>query len=70
MANRYMKKCSCVSDHKGNANQNDTEISHHFNQNGYQPHKQQQRLERMWGKGTLIHYWWECKRNLHTYLGT
>jgi hypothetical protein len=23
--------------------------------------KKQQMLARMWGKGTLIHCWWECK---------
>jgi hypothetical protein len=48
---------------KGNANQNNTEISLYSSHNGYhEEHKSQQMLMRMrgWG-GTLTHCWWECK---------
>jgi hypothetical protein len=47
---------------KGNVNQNHIKILPHSSKNGYhQEHLQQQMLVRMWGKGTLIHCWWECK---------
>jgi hypothetical protein len=36
--------------HKGNANQNDTEIPRHSIQNGYHQEHKQQVLVRMWGK--------------------
>jgi hypothetical protein len=40
-----------ILSHKGNANQNDTEIPSHTSQNGYhQENKQQQMLVRMWGE--------------------
>jgi hypothetical protein len=40
-----------ILSHKGNANQNYTEILFHPNQNGnHQENKQQQVLVRMWGK--------------------
>jgi hypothetical protein len=42
--------------HKGNANENDTEISLHYSQNGYhQEYKQQQTLANMWGKRACFH---------------
>jgi hypothetical protein len=53
-----MKKCSTSLAIKENANQNNIEIPFQFCSNSYhQEHKQQQMLVRMWGKGTLIHYW-------------
>jgi hypothetical protein len=57
-----MKKSSTSLSHKGNANQNDTEIPSHPSQNGYhQENKKQQMLVRIWGKGISIHCWRECK---------
>ena len=55
MANRHMKRCSNVTPHQGNTNQNHTETPPHECQSGY----------RCWrGCGeteTLLHSWWECK---------
>jgi hypothetical protein len=48
---------------KENANQNNTEISPHSNQNGHGQEYKQQMLARMEGKRNLIycHFWWEYK---------
>jgi hypothetical protein len=44
--------------HKGNTNQNYTEIPSHPNENGNHQKNKQQMLVRMEReKGTLIHYW-------------
>jgi hypothetical protein len=48
--------------HKGNANQNDTEILTHTTQKSYHNNTHNlQMLKRMWGKATLIYCWWTCK---------
>jgi hypothetical protein len=45
------KEILSIPVHKGNANQNRTEISPHSCWNGYhQEYKQEQMLARMWGK--------------------
>jgi hypothetical protein len=38
--------------HKGNANQNHTEIPSHPSQNGYNQENKQQMLVRVWGEGS------------------
>jgi hypothetical protein len=51
-----------IPTHKGNVNQNHIKIPPLSCKNDYhQEHKQQYMLVRMWGKGTLIHCWWEYK---------
>jgi hypothetical protein len=55
-----------ILNHKGNANQNYTEILSHLNHNGdYQkkPKKSQMLLRSVGCReiGTLIHCWWKCK---------
>jgi hypothetical protein len=51
-----------ILSHKGHVNQNSTEIPPHPSQHGcHQENKQPQMLERMQGKGALIHDWWKCK---------
>jgi hypothetical protein len=57
MANKYVKKCSTILRHKGNANQNYTKIPSHSSQIGHHQENKQQMLVRMRGKGILI-YWW------------
>jgi hypothetical protein len=47
-----------IVSHKGNADQNYFEVPSHPSQIGFhQEHKPQQMLVKMWGEGTLIHYW-------------
>jgi hypothetical protein len=57
MASKY------IPAYKGDANQNNTEISPHSNQNGHGQEYKQQMLARMEGKRNLIycHFWWEYK---------
>ena len=51
-----------ITHYQRNANQNHNEVSSHSGQNGcYQKVYKQYMLERVWRKGTLLHYWWECK---------
>jgi 5-formaminoimidazole-4-carboxamide-1-beta-D-ribofuranosyl 5'-monophosphate synthetase len=51
-----------IPGHKRKANKNHIRIPPHSCWNDFgQEHKQQQMLVRMWGQGTLIHGWWECK---------
>jgi hypothetical protein len=52
-----------ILSHKGNANQNDTEISPHASQNGYHTQITKNAGKQAGGKGrgTLIHCWWEFK---------
>ena len=56
--NSYMKRY--LTNHQINANQNHNEKLPHTFQNGYH-----QKDKKLWvgreGKGTLMHYWWECK---------
>jgi hypothetical protein len=54
------KEMFSILSHKGNVNQNYTEISSYPSQNGNQETKQQM-LARMQGKRKLIHCWWEYK---------
>ena len=68
MANRHMKRCSISYPlHKGNANQNHSEVSPHICQNGWnQKHKKQQVLERMWRKRNTCALWVEMKTGAAT----
>jgi hypothetical protein len=51
-----------IPDHKGNANQNDIEISSHPSQNDcHQEFKHQPMLVKIQKKRNTIHFWWECK---------
>ena len=51
MVNRRMKRCTFISNHQGNENQNHNELSPHTCQNGYhQKDHKYQILARMWRK--------------------
>jgi hypothetical protein len=58
MANKYMKKLLNIPGHKKYINQNHIKILLHSIQNGnHQKHKQQQILDRMWGKRNPYTLW-------------
>ena len=51
-----------ITNHQENANQNHNEISPHTCQNGYDiKDKHYNCWQGYAGKGTLVHYWQECK---------
>jgi hypothetical protein len=52
------KKIFNILQHKGNADQNLTEIPCHPSHNGNHEENKQQMLAGMWGEGTLTHCWW------------
>jgi hypothetical protein len=56
-SNKHKEVLNSLS-HQGNANPNFTEIPSYPSEH---QENEQQILVRMWGKGTLIHCWWECK---------
>ena len=46
-----------IANHQRNANQKHDEISPHTCQSGYHQKVDEYKRE----KGTLVHYWWDCK---------
>ena len=54
-----MKKCS-TSLNQGNVNQNHSDTSPHTCYNGYYEKDQEKKIV-LEMKGTLVHFWWECK---------
>ena len=60
MAEKAHNKMLNIMNYSRNANENYNKVLPHSSQNGHHQHNLWM-LERVWRKGNLLHWWWECK---------